>query len=120
MEDIQGGEDIKILESIVKVHNKFLKGCKKETISDKEIQALEHLIKEYKKYKNIARKEYDEHMEKKRQNAVLENNQLILQREIEKKDKIIEAMAEQLTTPIHNKEWVIEYFTKEVEREVEK
>ena len=40
-------------------------------------------------------------------------------KEYKKKDKIIEAMAEQLTSPIHNKEEVIEYFTKEVEREVE-
>ncbi len=37
------------------------------------------------------------------------------QTEIEKKDNIIALMAEQLTTPIHSKEWVIEYYTKEVE-----
>ena len=38
-----------------------------------------------------------------------------LKAEIEKKDKMIDLMAEQLTTPIHSKEWVIEYYTKEVE-----
>ena len=27
-----------------------------------------------------------------------------------KKSKMINLMAEQLTTPVHNKEWVIEYF----------
>lgn len=32
-----------------------------------------------------------------------------------KKDAVIDAMAEQLTTPVHNKRWVIEYFEKEVE-----
>lgn len=37
--------------------------------------------------------------------------------EIKKKDKIIALMAEQLTTPIHSKEWVIEYYTKKVEEE---
>ena len=37
------------------------------------------------------------------------------QKELEKKDKIINKMAEQLTSPIHSKEWVIEYYTKEAE-----
>ena len=35
------------------------------------------------------------------------------------KDKIINAMAEQLTTPVHSKEWVIDYYTKKVEKENE-
>ena len=39
-------EDIKLLKSIVKVHNTFLKGCKKETITEREIQAIENLLKE--------------------------------------------------------------------------
>lgn len=36
---------------------------------------------------------------------------------LEQKDKIIDLMAEQLTTPIHSKEWVKEYYkrrTKEI------
>lgn len=36
---------------------------------------------------------------------------------IKEKDKIIDLMAEQLTTPIHSKEWVKEYYkrrTKEI------
>ena len=37
--------------------------------------------------------------------------------ELEKKDAIIDLIAEQLTTPIHSKEWVIEYYTKKVEEE---
>ncbi len=32
----------------------------------------------------------------------------------EKQNQMIDKMAEQLTTPIHNKEWVIEYFEKEI------
>ena len=38
-------------------------------------------------------------------------------KEYKKKEKIINAMAEQLTSPIHNKEYVIEYFKNKVERE---
>ena len=34
-----------------------------------------------------------------------------------KQNKIIDKMAEQLTTPIHDKEWIINYFTKLVEEE---
>ena len=33
---------------------------------------------------------------------------------LKEKENIIDAMAEQLTTPIHNKEWVIKHFEKEV------
>lgn len=36
--------------------------------------------------------------------------------EIKKKDKIINLMAEQLTTDIHSKEWVIDYYEREVEK----
>lgn len=32
---------------------------------------------------------------------------------LKEKENIIDAMAEQLTTPVHNKEWIIEYFEKE-------
>lgn len=37
------------------------------------------------------------------------------QAEIENKDKIIDLMSEQLTTPIHSKEWVKEYYERKVE-----
>lgn len=39
-------EDLKVLKSIVKVHNDFLKGSGKETISEREIQAIEHILSE--------------------------------------------------------------------------
>ena len=35
--------------------------------------------------------------------------------ELEKKDKVINKMAEILTTDIHSKEWVINYYEREVE-----
>ena len=41
-------DDIEILESIVKVHNDFLQGVDKESINEKEIRALEHVLLHYK------------------------------------------------------------------------
>lgn len=35
-----------------------------------------------------------------------------LKEEVEQKDKIIDLMSEQLTTPIHSKEWVKEYYER--------
>lgn len=37
-----------------------------------------------------------------------------LKEEVEQKDKIIDLMSEQLTTPIHSKKWVKEYFKRKV------
>lgn len=36
--------------------------------------------------------------------------------ELEKQSKIINLMAERLTTDIHSKEWVIDYYEREVEK----
>lgn len=36
---------------------------------------------------------------------------------IQKHEAIIDKMAEKLTTPVHSKQWVIEYYEKEVEKE---
>ena len=44
-------DDIEILESIVKVHNDFLQRVNKESINEKEIRALEHLLSDYKNMK---------------------------------------------------------------------
>ncbi len=44
-------DDVEILESIVKVHNDFLQGVNKESINEKEIRALEHLLSHYKNMK---------------------------------------------------------------------
>ena len=35
---------------------------------------------------------------------------------IEKRDKVINLMAEQLTTPVHSKEGVIDYYKREIEK----
>ena len=39
-----------------------------------------------------------------------------LNKHLEKKSRIIDKMAERLTTDIHSKEWVIDYYEREVER----
>lgn len=43
------GEDIKILESIIKINNDYLKGVENQTINQKEIKALEHLLSDCKR-----------------------------------------------------------------------
>ena len=35
-----------------------------------------------------------------------------IRKQLREKDKIIDLMSEQLTTPIHNKEWVKEYYER--------
>lgn len=35
---------------------------------------------------------------------------------IQKQEALIDKMAEQLTTPVHSKKWVKEYYEKEVEK----
>lgn len=42
-------EDIEVLESIVKVNNDFLRGIENQTINQKEITALQHILSDYKK-----------------------------------------------------------------------
>ena len=42
-------EDIKILKSIIKINNDYLKGVENQTINQKEIKALEHILRNYKR-----------------------------------------------------------------------
>lgn len=42
-------EDIKILESIIKINNDYLEGIENQTINQKEIKAIEHILSDYKK-----------------------------------------------------------------------
>ena len=43
---------------------------------------------------------------------MLVTNDMLHIKESQEKDKIIDLMSEQLTTPIHSKEWVKEYYKK--------
>ena len=42
-------EDIRILESIIKINNDYLQGVENQTINQKEIKALEHILSYYKR-----------------------------------------------------------------------
>lgn len=42
-------EDVKILESIIKINNDYLKGVENQTINQKEIKALEHILFDHKR-----------------------------------------------------------------------
>ena len=42
-------EDVKILESIIKINNDYLKGVENQTINQKEIKALEHILSDYRR-----------------------------------------------------------------------
>lgn len=42
-------EDIEKLESIIKINNDYLKGIENQTINQKEIKALEHILLDYKR-----------------------------------------------------------------------
>lgn len=70
---------------------------------------------EKKAYDNLIMLEYFT-MEKEDKEAIQNILNLIetQQKEIAQKDNIIDAMAEQLATPVHNKQWVIDYFEGKV------
>lgn len=42
-------KNIKILESIIKINNDYLKNVENQTINQKEIKAIEHILSDYKK-----------------------------------------------------------------------
>lgn len=67
-----------------------------------EQEAIEVL----RKHKEIIDKEYF----KARNSKAIE----VVLNALEEKDKIIDLMSEQLTTPIHSKEWVKEYYERKV------
>lgn len=70
-------------------------------------------IEEAKKQLLKHKKEIDEKYISARYSKAIE----VVLSELDKKDKIINLMAEQLITPVHSKKWVIEYFTNKVEED---
>lgn len=148
-------EDIKILESIIKINNDYLEGIENQTINQKEIKAINHILSDCKRvlkeneelkqekinnYKMIALAQnealgymqgYEDGKKLKRSAVanIVENQQYyIIKKQIEKyetyieqlrkelgqKDKIIDLMADQLTTPIHDKKWIKKYYENKV------
>ena len=79
------GEAKKLFEAIMKIADERDELKKELKKKDKQIE----------KYQNM-----------------LVTNDLLHIKESQEKDKIIDLMSEQLTTPIHNKEWVKEYYKR--------
>lgn len=88
--------DIEILEELRHELGLYANGEKV-----RQGQAIENLIQRNKDLEQIEK----EHKE--------ENGRL--REELDNKENTINLMAEQLTTPVHNKKWVIEYFTNKYE-----
>ena len=71
-------------------------------------------IEEAKKQLLKHKKEIDEKYISARYSKAIE----VVLSELDKKENTINLMAEQLTTPVHSKKWVIEYFTNKVEEDI--
>ena len=83
--EMLNGEAKRLLEAIMKIADERDKLKKELNKKDKQIE----------KYQNM-----------------LVTNDMLHIKESQEKDKIIDLMAEQLTTPIHSKDWVKEYYKK--------
>lgn len=79
------GEARRLFEAIMKIADERDELKEETEMKDKQIE----------KYQNM-----------------LVTNDLLHIKESQEKDKQIDLMSEQLTTPIHNKEWVKEYYEK--------
>ncbi len=86
-------EVLKTVLSMLKEKDKTIDKLKKH--NDDLLRKLRNRIKEVKKLEkySLYKKEFSR-----------------LNRQLQNKDKIIDLMAEQLTTPIHDKEWIKKYF----------
>lgn len=114
--------DIEIIKDIIYSDN----GAKMEYIDvdnilDNEcenfIQAIENLIQRNKDLEQIEKEHKEENGRLREENKILRHGLEENTEEIDELNVIIDLMAEQLTTPVHNKKWVIEYFTNKVEED---
>ena len=108
---INRGEDHMTNEQAQQVLDE-LKGVRPEMLNGEAKRLFEAIMKiaderdELKKELNKNDKQIEKY-----QNMLVTNDMLHI-KESQEKDKIIDLMAEQLTTPIHSKEWVKEYYKK--------
>ena len=108
---INRGEDHMTNEQAQQVLDE-LKGVRPEMLNGEAKRLFEAIMKiaderdELKKELNKKDKQREKY-----QNMLVTNDMLHI-KESQEKDKIIDLMAEQLTTPIHSKEWVKEYYKK--------
>lgn len=99
-----GEEAQKVLDELQGVRPEKLNGEAKRLF-----EAIMKIADERNELKKELKKK-DKQIEK-YQNMLVTNDMLHI-KESQEKDKIIDLMAEQLTTPIHSKEWVKEYYKK--------
>ena len=116
--------DIEILEDLAE---RIKKGMFLEYTPNEYVNAIENLIqrnkdleqieKEHKKENGRLREENEVLRYGLRENKILRHGLEENTEEIDKLNVIINLMAEQLTTPVHSKKWVIDYFTNKVEED---
>lgn len=84
--------------------------CNEEYVDklEADIDSLEKKNKRYEKYLKNKDEEHNKVLE------FIETEKEKQQSDIEIKDKVIDLIAEQLTTPVHSKEWVKKYYENEV------
>lgn len=114
--------DIEILEEFLEdyIHDGL-------AIQYRVMEAIENLIQRNKDLEEIEKEHKEENGRLREENEVLRyglrENKILRHgleentEEIDKLYKIINLMAEQLTTPVHSKKWVIDYFTNKIEEE---
>lgn len=89
-----------------------LQGVRPEKLNDEAKRLFEAIMKIADERDELKKelKKKDKQIEK-YQNMLVTNDMLHI-KESQEKDEIIDLMSEQLTTPIHSKEWVKEYYKK--------
>ena len=110
-------EDIEILNSIVKVNKDFLSNIENQTINQKEIKALEHLLSDYTRQKQINEEHQKINGELREKVKELEKESKIL----EFQNKQIENYAEELKK--YNKavsDRIVEYKKNSIPKQVVK
>lgn len=108
---INRGDDHMTNEQARKVLDE-LQGVRPEMLNGEAKRLFEAIMKIADERDELKKelKEKDKQIEK-YQNMLVTNDMLHI-KESQEKDKIIDLMSEQLTTPIHSKEWVKEYYKK--------
>ena len=111
--------DIEILENKLK---QLCKSGKRIKIEDMKTiyaicETIQNLIQRNKDLEQIEKEHKEENGRLREENKILRHGLKENTEEIDMLNGIINLMAEQLTTPVHSKKWVIEYFTNKVEED---
>ena len=106
-------EDIKIVENylansaINEIDSNFFKNGGWEIVDLEIPKSMQHILSDYERILKENKKK-DKQIEQ--YQNILATNDMLHVIECENKYKIIDLMAEQLTTPIHDKEWIKKYY----------